>query len=234
MTVADWPENIWKPFSWSWNLEAVTATQGPGFNGRSTVFFTENRRWVGSVSLGQIWREAIPRHRAFINSLGGRSQVIRIPVCNYGFEVGRGSLQEFQGRIGHSNSEISSGSVPYSDGTTFQDGSGFALMSNGPIVAKQARPAGAVDIQLQGDLASFMSPGAFFSINDFLYEVSEVTPAGVKFHPPLREAVSSGAQVDYADPKILVRLSSDDGGRITQTNKIAAPITVNFEEVFQR
>lgn len=234
MNVIDWPDDLWTQLSWSWSLEGVTSSFGPGFNGRSNVFFTENRVWRGSVTLGKIWGQTIPKHRSFINSLKGRSSILRVRVCNPHHETGAGTQQEFLQRVGFAAADISQGYLPFSSGDPFSDMNGFDLPTGEAPTSLRSAAAGSTTLIASGFLANFMGAGLFFSINDHLYEVASVDGRAITFHPPLREGVAPGDVMNLS-PTVLVRLAGDAEGQISQVGgRIAGPVTVSFEEVFQR
>lgn len=235
LTYIDWPQDLWNLEDVSYRLTSESSSYGPGYNRRSTVYFTENRTWQITATISQIWDDQVPLHRSFINSIRGRSSVLRIPVCNLFHEIGEGTEEEFWRRIGVTETEISDGFERYTDDTHFTDGTGFALPSrDNPTVGADAE-VGDVSIQVRGDMVSFMEVGALFSIDNFLYEVESNHSTYITFHPPLRQSVLSGTEISYKEPHILVRLSDDNVGFITENASRKSPsVSVSFEEVFHR
>jgi hypothetical protein len=123
----------------------------------------------------------------------------------------------------------------------FQVWNSFALPISGPIpdggisTVSTAAPIGSTIIDLSGYSGENISVGGLFSINDFLYEVSNNDAGSVTFIPPLREAVSEGAEVKISGPTILFRLAKDEGGRIyPQGMRAAQPVSFSAVECFQR
>lgn len=116
--------------------------------------------------------------------------------------------------------------IPHSDGSTHSDGSGFqqslirmTLHANAALRATHI----AVDIEIAGPLRR----GMFFSIANRLYIVTslpvtevagDVWGAGARvsfdFLPPLRQAATAGAVVEFGRPKATMRLAAADAGRL--------------------
>ncbi|GGD30699.1 hypothetical protein [Aureimonas glaciei] len=154
--------------------------------------------------------------------LQGRLNPILIPLME-------GSRQPFP--LAQSGS---SGSIPFSDGAYFSDGSGFygsVIIASLASAISRGATTGAITVSYGRQLR----PRDYFSIGDRLYRIDDVTEiAGstytVKFWPPAREAAASGAYVEFDQPRCKMRLKQDDGMAVDKSfSKFASP-TVEFVE----
>lgn len=105
------------------------------------------------------------------------------------------------------------GQVPHADDALFDDDTGYvssvidvSLSANAAVRATTL----VVTKSLSGDL----EPGHRFSIGERLYQIRSVTnqdaaSATIKIWPPLREAWSTGARLEFDRPVLRVRLASD-------------------------
>ena len=71
--------------------------------------------------------------------------------------------------------------------------------------------------------SSAVSAGTYFQLGDYLYMVTEDKESGagtLKFQPPLRGDIASGATLDFTLPKSLWRMSANDIGWSTDSASI--------------
>lgn len=104
--------------------------------------------------------------------------------------------------------------VPHSDGTPFSDDTEFE--GGGPR-ASLAAPAAlrATTVQIFKEFDPLLIGGEWFSINHpgkgwRAYRIATVeaqgeTTATIGFRPPLREAAEEGAEIDFANPRCLMK-----------------------------
>jgi len=206
-----------------------------GLDGREQVVFTENRRWTTELRVTPKAGQAIGNLLATGDELRGRVNVLRVEVCNSLTLTGAGGLAAIYAAAGISADDVTAGFIPFSDGSTFSDGAGFALPdASDPVVTFDA-PGGASTVWLDGYLGRQISRGAVFSHDDYLYRVSTNSDGVVTFNPPLRAALSAGDMVKVNRPTVLLRLAKADGwSPFVDVGRISAPMTVKLVEVFER
>jgi len=219
----------------SFNLVTATVGPGRGISGREQVIFRESRYWQGAIDFRQFFFGDRLKARALASRLRGRFGSLRITIDNRGTPIKSGTDAAFWLALGISQSDIDRGFSGYSDGTIFDDGTGFDLPSTASPTAYEAAPAGSTIVRLIGGEATGLLPGAYFSVNDFLHICEENTSGVVVFSPPLRQAVASGAAANIASPTIRVKLADDAGFSLKENYAHHTdPLTLTVVEDFQR
>lgn len=195
------------------NFRLSTPTRSPGraLNGREQILAGENAVWIARWNLTRIKGAARLRLLAMADDMRGRFGSIRLSVCNRGTLTASDGVAALWASLNISQAEISDGFTRYSDDTTFTDGTGFALPQGGEPKVSATTPAGATRLTLTGAIGLQLSVGSFFSHDDFLYRVAENDNGQIRFNPPLRQAISAGAEVQVSNPTFRGRLTDDDG-----------------------
>lgn len=224
---ARYNENFW--------LFGDSAGAGPGLDGREQVLFSENRVWHGQIDLAPLFGDDILRARSVGTRLRGRVNLLRLPFYNLGTVTFDGNLEVFYSALGYTPSEIAAGYSSFSDGTIFDDGSGFALPDTSEPTLKFDVAANATTLTVEGFIGENACQGARFSINDFLYEVEENAQGTIRFSPPMRTAAAAGQTVNFSRPSILVRLKEDRSWKtFTEYGLYNSTMTVQVIEAFER
>lgn len=206
-----------------------------GLNGREQVLYTENRRWEGRIDLATLSGANILEGRSIGTKLRGRANLLRVPVCNAGTLRQTGTLAKFYADAGVSEAHVALGYIPFSDGTIFTDGTGFALPDPADPTVFGAADAGSSSIRLTGYIGRNITVGARFSINDFLYEVEANDDGQLTISPPLREDVADGVTAEVTSPTILVRLARPDGWQpFVNAGRFTSAMQVELVEAFER
>jgi hypothetical protein len=206
-----------------------------GLDSKEQVLFTENRSWVGRLDFVRMRPAALREAVVIGDRLRGRVHKLRISLCNYRTARYLGDEAAFYEAAGVPADDIARGHILFSDGASFGDGAGFALPDHDEPTVVADVAAGASTIQMDGYLGRNIAVGAFFSINDFLYRVEANSDGAVTFNPPLRQAVTAGAQVDVTYPKVQVRLQDKADWRpFCEYFRNGQPMTVNVIEAFDR
>ncbi len=206
-----------------------TRSGGVALNGMEQVIspLTSIWKWriilpINTVGRARAWR-------AVNAKLKGRFNYLRARVCDQ-YRIGRRSI----------GASYPGDSVPHSDGAFFSDGTGYALAQ--PTSAVQVAAArGATSVRvLASDFAGAMTAGVFFSINDYLYVVTDWELAGtteeyidVTFEPPLRAAIDVDDTVDF-DAKSIWVLDTDEMGRMPLRLGRFGEVELNLTEALGR
>lgn len=211
-----------------------TGSGGVGASGREQVLAAENSVWLCRLGFGHMPDELRLPFRAFTRRLKGRRNTLRVPVCNRGTLRNLGDIFKFYSDAGVSSADVAAGSLPYDDGARFSDGAGFALPSpTAKVVA--TTPVGASTLTVSGYLGSSLAEGAYFSHNEFLYEVDRNEGGVLTFIPPLRREVEAGEEIEVSRPTVLMQLDDDNAFRNHEKNgRLGAPITVELREDWHR
>lgn len=208
--IVDLPANLRVSDRSDPQLIANTRSGGMAINGFEQIISPLSQRWI--------WRATIPIHkkdqarslRVVLAKLQGRFGYLRARVCDM-YRVSRNEM----GAI-----SVPDGKVPHSDGALFSDGSGY-------------RPAGGTTNPVTGALAGTSTlvldtdiplvAGTFFSINSWLYVITDIddpvdldnpgTERTVRIAPPLRDPVTVEDEINF-DAECLWQLASDDVGKL--------------------
>lgn len=216
-------------------LVGMMPDYNPGIDGREQVLFTENRIWRGSIVFPPMFGRELALLRSIPTRLRGRAGVLRIPLLNLASPRFAGDEVEFWRSVGVPQDDIDRGSITFSDGSTFEDGSGFALPDTADELLSEALNVGDVTIKLNGYVGRHLEVGDRFSILAHLYEVEENEDGNIRFSPPAREQAPSGTLVRVSEPHIDVRLAgNDDWDLVVNLGLYSEPMTVNVVEAFDR
>lgn len=187
-------------------------SQGPQtFSGRSQKVGTDAGYWVATLSeFPVLTPEKILEWRGIIGALQGGLEDLLI-----------GPFDEFQAPLYRGLPPIIT-SIPHSDGSLFDDGSGYS-QSSIIVTASESRDLRATSLSLKIQQAGELKRGMYFSAyQDGRPSMHMITQppviskstAMISFLPPLRFPVLEDARIDFADPKILMNLASPDAGEL--------------------
>lgn len=137
-------------------------------------------------------RDRVLAWRALLAMLDGGATALIVPFCDH-------RHQPYGGEH----------TVTYGDGTRHSDGTPFA--GGGPSAETTAdAPLRATSLSFSGVFAQPLIGGEWFAVEHEgkgwrAYRVRTVDGAGgLTFRPPLREAVSAGTVIDFANPRCLM------------------------------
>lgn len=184
-----------------------------------------------AMSLGQIWaasitwdgndRKSTIEIQTFISKLEGPVNPVRIHDWWRLFPV-QLTAQGFN---------------PWSDGTFFDDGSGWAASGYSPLVSAFAdRGAKTISTDAWPVSTKVMKRGDIFGVNGFMYEVTidaKSDAAGatsLTFQPGLRESVADGDFIRLYRVNCRMRLMSDAEAAINRSLSLGNPFTLSFME----
>lgn len=172
---------------------------GVALNGDEAIIATDGGgRWVaiyGNAPLNS--RTKVMSWRAARAILESGAVPIIFPVCDARHQPTRGKVK-----------------VPHSDDTPFSDDT---LYQSGDCEVTAAADAPLRATSMTFDIAALGKPligGERFSIDHptwrhRLYEIKTIDGDQITFRPPLREAVPAGTEINFSDPRCVMRLASD-------------------------
>lgn len=216
-----WPWSVLPPRNLSVDIAPRNLAGPSSVSGKTQVVSSDAGLW--KISLEQIpvvSDDSIKTFRAIDTLLEGRLNAIVVPISRFYQPV-------------HPDADTLGlyDPVPHSDGATFSDGTGYV---GGSIKVTAAHDA-AVRATSLGVLVSYggdIQPGQHFSLNERLYRIRTFDPASgaMTFRPPLRDAVTTGTELNFDDPVCRVRLASDDAMNLPLGFGRWSFPTVNFVE----
>lgn len=219
-----WPCDVLIARNVSFDIAPRTLAGPTSVSGKTQTVSTDAGIW--KVTLGAIVirdRQTRLAFRAFANLLEGRLNPILVPRCRADQPVPSGA--------------VAAGlydQIPHSDDTLFDDDSGYSQTVI-DVEASSGASARAVSMAITINYAGTIEPGMDFSVGERMYRVRSVvyasaSSATITFRPPLREAVSAGAVLNFDDPVCRMRLVSDDQMDLElQMRRFGSP-TVQFVE----
>lgn len=215
-----WPCDVLRPQNVAFDIASRSLAGPTSVSGLTQVVASDAGIWkatYGSVIVNR--RNHVLAWRAIATLMEGRLGSILVPLCRAYQPVAEDGVLD---------------SVPHDDDAFFDDDSGYVgesiLVTLGGSLAARAVAANIV-IEYGGDI----EPGMHFSIGERLYRVRTIvyssdTAAAITFRPPLREAATSGAILDFDDPICRMRLATDQEMNLELALRRFGTPTVNFIE----
>lgn len=221
-----WPIRLLCPQSISLDLHPRTYSGGASQSGRTQISVSDAGYWTVQMAGFPVYdRDRVNCWRAIENLLEGRLNTVDIELYNYEYQFSaHGSDVE--------PSDFLEVSVTHSDDATFSDGSGYA---SGLVEVELDASAivRATSITLDITYAPRIEPGQIFSIEGdskgprfYKVRTFDADTNEMTFRPPLREAVSAGARVEFDRPRCRMRLASDNAMKL----ELRAP-TIGFPDI---
>lgn len=198
-----WPRKLLAPKQFAIDLAPRSLAGASSVSGFSQVVSSDAGIWKASLADVVIEsRMKIACFRALGALLDGRLTPIMVPLF--------GDYSPLP------DDAIGAGiddDVPHGDGSFFSDETGYEDSIIDIRVTADA-PARAVSINVELIAAGDLVGGEHFSIGERLYRVRTVIYSGenaatITFRPPLREAVETGARLEFDKPACRMRLATD-------------------------
>lgn len=182
------------------DIEGRVVSGGTSLSGQEDVIATDGGgRWFFELTNPYLDGRRVAKAWRALSAHLGAGQPIIVRICDTRHQPTNGFEQ-----------------VPHSDGAPFSDG-GLYLSGDCDIVT--AADAALRSTSLAIDIVTLPEPlvgGERFSIVhdtmlDRIYEISEISEdrTTVFFTPPLREAVPAGTELNFEDPRCVMRRDGD-------------------------
>lgn len=236
--VFDWDKEKFRPIISDWQPVPVSRSAGPGLGNRTQIRIVDNAVWRGTFAMRTLHGDALREFRALISSLRGMGGAVNVPIYDQFTPSAGLSFSDWYLALGINSAQVKcAGGLSFADGTCFNDGTGFYIPTEADISGITSVTSAVIgDTKLTLSFIEGIRIGVRFSVSNFLHEVISIGADKITFEPPLRKAVSIGDSINFTDPRIRVRLSSDGGGAVpvNRIGMISSGVTVNFTEVFER
>jgi hypothetical protein len=179
-TVVDFPANLARWTVYNLELNVRGRSGGDATDGSGQVVLGVQPRWEAMLALELLDASQVKTWRSFISKMKGRVNVMRLAIND--------PLQ-----LSLSDWGVTNPVSPFSDGSLFSDGAGWATE---PMLTGVTAAAGSNTFTVNaGPLNDALGPGQYFSVNDWLYRVTGIygTPTARQytFEPALRRAIVS-------------------------------------------
>lgn len=221
MATIMWPIHVLRPTSVAFNIAPRSLASPSSVSGFGQVVSSDAGIW--KITFGGLVirnRQHVLAHRAIATLLEGRLNPILVPLC-------RGYQPVPDGAVADGLYD----EVPHDDNTFFDDESGYVGTVIDVVAAGNAA-ARAVSMNVTVNYAGDIEAGQHFSIGERLYKVRtfDADTSALTFRPPLREAVTAGARLEFDNPICRVRLAGDDAMDLDLAGRKFGNPTVNFIE----
>jgi len=227
--IYEYPREWYRFTQLSFQLRSMSQVSPRPWAGGNSIYGPHAQLWMpkltGTIQEQSVW----PEIDAFFSRLGGQAGLLRI-----------GDASRLQPRF---NRALASGvGQPFSDGSTFTDGSGFlsgllpptcilaAAASRGDLsVVIGGLPVSTARALSRGDLFE-VRPNGIPSACPNLYQVmvdsatNTSGQAGVEIRPPLRQGVAAGDMVVLSYPTSVFHLVDDQQAEM----QISVPVNADF------
>lgn len=196
MTVYEWNPDL-APRGISFTRRGASVGGPPSFSGRSQVGEVDAGYWMAKLNTVNAGGKAnvLAFRRQFGRQQGGAHQIL-VPVFD-------------RANAPWVTAGVYAASTTYSDGTIYTDGTSYA----DPVIIVSLTSAAArraTQITPTVTSAGTISGGEYFSAGVHLYTIDEVNDDGTwTIWPPLREALASGYELNFDNPKCLMRLLNE-------------------------
>lgn len=207
----------------SFRLEGQSLDIPRSITGAETVRATMRGRWVMSGEVVVHGEAAYLQWQAFLSQMQGRLGTTLVPVATrFRPKDGEGRMLPFDATAGIAGAQT-------------WEHFGFENSQVNRITTAASAALRATELSLNINDTTGIRPGQFFSIGQRLHRVQHHwEPSSgahrVMIEPPLREAITSGRQLELARPVCRMRFASDMDGTFAQDYADFAP-KIQFQMV---
>ncbi len=211
MSTLRWPIEVLIPENIQPDIAPRTLSGPASVSGKSQVVSSDAGIWKATYeNFGVIDEQCVLAWRGISTHLEGRLNPILLPITRKYQPIPDGAEKAGLYDL-----------VPHGDETPFDDGAEY----QGGVIDVTAAvdaPVRAVSLTVNVDIAGYIQSGQHFSIGERLYRVRtfDLDTNVLTFRPPLREAVEEGAELNFDDPVVRMRLATD--------NEMDLPLAQNF------
>lgn len=232
--IIEWPRAWWGVVQCEFGLMPRSRRSVSPWRMSQNVYGPHVQWWQAKLTFPAMSDANLAAREAIVESLGGSAGLVRM---GHPFR-----LEPLY------NADVAAGSQPFSDGTFFEDGSGWASGILPPLIyvveAEAARATSVVVGGLtastsrmlrRGDMVEFRRNGVWDETPS-LHRVTRdasTDAAGetrIEITPPLRKGVAAGDQVVLNEPKSVFRLMSDEDGIATRDHRWVGSMGINLIE----
>lgn len=216
-----WPIKTLRARDVSFDIAPRSLAGPPSVSGFTQVVSSDAGIW--KATLGGIIirsREHVLTWRAIDTLLEGRLNPILVPFCRAYQPVPDGAVE-----AGLYDD------VPHSDESYHSDDTGY-VSAVIDVVAVEAAAARSVSMAITITRAGDIQPGQHFSVGERAYRIRsyDESTGTITFRPPLREAVTAGAALEFDNPVCRMRLATDNEMNLELRGRRISDPTVNFIE----
>lgn len=205
-----WPSSVLKATGGRVRIVSMNIGGGRAFSGGEQVVASDAGLYA--LTMGPIHvtsNEQVKAWNTMEAVLGGRSNTALVPALD---------CKRAPWPLVNGKPVTDLGNVPFSDGTFFDDGSGFGQL----VIAATAESdieAGAVAAVIRIARGGALEAGHHFSVGERLFRIVRIlsaNPSGqdvvysVKLALPAREAVGAGSTLNFDNPMFRAVLATDD------------------------
>lgn len=211
--IIDLPCGLFGPLVSDWILNVRGRAGNDSVTGNGQVVYGNAARWEATLDLSGFGRERQLAWAAIRAKLRGRVNLLRVCVCD--------RWRPKYSELGLSDEDIAlirGDGIPHSDDTLFSDGTGYGYAPT--IVLEADIGAGSESITVDAtSVNDALQPGHWFSIDDWLYQVSgmdgDMDDRTYYFEPALRRAATAGMEISL-EASTIMAFQTDMEGRMAR------------------
>jgi hypothetical protein len=217
--------SLWRDLEIAWDIDWRGQPSPDTLNGNSGTVFNAFPRWIGSPK-AKLNRGAIPAWNAIRAMMEGRRGILRMPMND---------PLAFDWRA--AAAEYAVFGVPFSTGSLFSSGKGFAYTPTVLAVSDVAAGATMFEVDIS---PSGIAPvaGQIMSYDDWPFRVTSADPMGgdiyeIGVRMPIRFAIPADAEIEH---RAFGRFELVDprGGEARYGRRMSAEVTLSVQEVIVR
>jgi hypothetical protein len=219
-----WPLDVLPPRNPSFDLAPRSLSGPASISGHVQVAASDAGIWTATYDAVPVVNDQkVKAWRAIDMLLEGRLFPILVPFSRLYQPVPAGAVE-----AGLYDA------IPHADDAFFNDDTGYVgRVIDVTLAGSIATRSVAASVVIHN--AARLEPAQHFSIEERLYRLRTVvytseTTADITFRPPLREAASLGAQLEFDDPVCRMKLASDGEMKLPLEYARWGFPTVNFVE----
>lgn len=205
--IIDLPCGLFGPLVSDWVFNVRGRAGSDSVTGNGQVVYGNAGRWEATLDLSGFGRERQLAWAAIRAKLRGRVNLLRVCVCD--------RWRPKYSELGLSALDIAlirGDGIPHDDEAEFSDGVGYDYEPT--IVLTAGATAGDETITVDAtSINGALQPGHWFSIDDWLYQVTGVDGDTYYFEPPLRRDVDPGTEIEI-EAKVIMAFQTDMEGRM--------------------
>ncbi|MDX5592583.1 hypothetical protein [Pseudovibrio sp. SPO723] len=227
-TIYDWPEDL-LPGSYQFYPVFQTTDRAEATNGFSRSLGYVAASWrLKLENIPQYTSDQVRKLRKIVGYMGGDTQLVRIRLPDLYGAGGRLTQEKYD--IDQRRKQYPKGE-PFSDGTFFDDGYGFAIESDYTQFLEQDSGLNDQRLYVSG---LTLPEGVYVSIDDFMYTVVDTsTPGQIDIRPPLRKAATAGTAIE-SEPVFIGYCITSNPGAYSLNSAGNGRVTLEFQEDLRR
>ena len=224
---------LYKPNSFAFHPTAITHSAVGGMTARQNIRMTFGGASKFTFTFSRKRLTDMRYFRGFFPNQYGTSRPFLITICDpMSPDIANMTQDDWLFHLGIDKTTLNAnGEMPFSDGTFFADGTGFAVPTIGFPSVTSAAQEGQGYLEVSNPAA--LPFGTYFTYDNHMYVCGGLSGTRTSIAPVLRSTIPAGTILNLNDLTVKVRLADDGEGAIHQINgKYTDTITFEADEAW--